>query len=472
MKKRKLTALLLTVSMAAAMTAGCGGNKTETSQSAETTKTEAKSEAAQTGGTGTEASESTEKITVNVWSITLDTKEEVEAFQAAFAATEAGKNIEVTFEEIPAGTNQEKSDALLTNLIGDGGIDIFDANLSEYFNFASKGMFENLTPYAEADGFDFDKVGKDNVELSKINGDLYALPYIQSAWLLYYNKDLFDAAGVAYPTDDMTWDEFRETAKQLTKGEGPDKQWGFTMPDWSCTWAGIATQNGIGFIKEDGTVNLDDPAFKEALQFKYDLTMVDQSGPSLAENTVTKSHYAKQFSNGNVAMLVGGDWVHTNIRENLQGNYTFHYDVASIPHPEGVAAGTTYGAPRYTGINAKRSEEQKAAAWEVLKFMAGEETARILVEKSGTLPAVVTEELTDIYTSSLPEFVTNGAVVFKEHKHVEEKPYHVASGQIDKIMTEEAQLFLTDAQDIDKTIDNMVRRSNEEIKIVLDSLEQ
>lgn len=462
MKKRKLTALLLAVSLAASLAAGCGG-KAGTTQTAE--RGEAGNKTEQDGG-------KTEKTVVNIWSITLDTEEETKAFKEAFQATEAGKTIEVTFEEIPAGTNQEKSDALLTNLIGDGGIDIFDANLSEYFNFASKGMFENLNPYAEAESFDFDKLGKDNVELSRINGNLYGLPYIQSVWLLYYNKDLFDAAGIPYPTDDMTWEEFRETAKKLTKGDGPDKQWGFTMPDWPCTWAGMATQHGIGFIKEDGTVNLDNPAFKEALQFKYDLTMVDKSGPSLAENTVTKSHYAKQFCNGNVAMLVGGDWVHTNIRENLQGNYTFKYDVASIPHPAGVEAGTTYGSPRYMGINAKRSEAQKKAAWEVLKFMAGEETARILVEKSGTLPAVVTDELSDIYTSFLPDFVTNGAVVFKKHKHVEEKAYHIASGQIDKIMTEEAQLYLTDAQDLNKTMENMVKRSNDEIKIVMDALNQ
>lgn len=447
MKKRNITALILTAAIAGASLAGCSGGE---------------------GGTGTD--KGTEKTSVHVWSATIDTEEEITAFQEAFAKTEASKTIDVVFEEVPAGTNQEKADALLTNLIGDGNIDIFDANLSEYFNFASKGMFENLESYAKEDGFDFNQLGTDNVELSRINGNLYALPYIQSVWQLYYNKDLFDAAGIAYPTDDMTWDEFRETAKQLTKGEGADKQWGFTMPDWVCSWAGIATQKGISFVKEDGTTNLADPAFKEALQFKYDLTMVDKSGPSLAENTVTKSHYAKQFSAGNIGMMVAGDWVHGSIKENLQGNFTFDYDVAAIPHPEGVEAGATYGAPRYTGINAKRSDEQKKAAWEVTKFLAGPEVSRIMVEKAATLPAVVNEEVKEIYVKVLPEFVTNGSVIFNEHKHVEEKPYHAASGQIDKVMQEEAQLFLTDSQDIDTTINNMIKRTQDEIDIVNETL--
>ena len=80
-------------------------------------------------------------------------------------------------------------------------------------------------------------------------------------------------------------------------------------------------------------------------------------------------------------MMIAGDWVHGTIRQNLNGEFTFNYDVAAIPHPEGVEAGTTFGAPRYSGINSKRSDTSEAAAWEVLKFMASPEIAKILVQK-------------------------------------------------------------------------------------------
>ena len=460
MRKREL--LTLAAVMAGISLTGCGGG----AETAENTE----NKTAKEGAASTEGSDES-KTVVNIWSATFDTEEEQNAFKEAFQKSEAGKTIEVVFEEIPAGTNQEKSDALLTNLIGDGGIDIFDADVAQYFNFATKGMFENLEAYAQADQYDFDQLGADNVELSRINGDLYALPYVQSEWLLYYNKNIFDEAGIAYPTDDMTWDEFREVAKTLTKGEGAEKQWGFTMPDWPCTWTGIASKKGKTFIKEDGTANRDDSAFRDALQFKYDLTMVDKSGPSLAENKVTKAHYAKQFSAGNIGMMIAGDWVHNNIKENLGGNYTFEYDVAAMPHSEEEEAGTTYGAPRYTGINAKRSEEQKKASWEVLKFMTTPEVSKILVEIAGTLPAVVTDEIQESYAAGLPEFVTNGTVIFNPHKHVEEKAYHMAAGQIDQVLKEESELFLTDSQDLDKTMENIVRRCNEEIKIAEESIQ-
>ena len=471
--KKKVIALLMTAGLMGTMLAGCGNTSGDGRESKSDAVSTAQSNSSEKEETKEESKEKepVEKTVVNIWSATFDQENEISAFMDAWSQTEGSKTIDVTFEEIPAGTNAERADALLTNLIGDGDIDIFDANIAEYFNFAAKGMFENLEPYAAADGYDFDQMGANNVELSRVNGNLYAFPYVQSVWLLYYNKDLFDAAGLPYPTDDMTWDEFRETAKALTKGEGADKQWGFTMPDWVCTWSGIATQTGIPFVNEDNTANLDNPAFREALQFKYDLTMVDKSGPSLAENKATQASYGKQFCAGNVGMMIAGDWVHGTIRQNLNGEFTFNYDVAAIPHPEGVEAGTTYGAPRYSGINSKRNDTQKQAAWEVLKFMASPEIAKILVQEAATLPAVVTDEVQEAYVATLPDFVENGAVIFKQHTHVEEKPYHIASSQMEQVMKEESQMFLTDSQDLDTTMDNMIRRANEEIQIVLDSLE-
>lgn len=411
-----------------------------------------------------------EKQIVSVWSATFDTDEEIKIFQEAFGKTELSKSIEVKFTEVPSGTNQEKADKLLVSLIGGEDIDIFDANLAEYFNYAIKGVLEPLDEYIKKDNYDLMTLGEDNVSLSKINDKLYGLPYIQSSWIMYYNKNLFDEAGIDYPTNDMTWDEFRETAKKLTKGEGTNKQWGFTMADWACTWAGIATQAGAKFVNDDGTTNLEDDRFKDALKFKYDLTMVDKSGPSFAENKLTKAHYAKLFSAGNIAMMPAGDWVHQNIKDNLSGEYPFEYDVAYIPHPEGVDSGTTYGAPRYIGINAKQADEDKAAAWEVMKFLTSEEVANMFVESCGTLPAASFPSTIELYKKSLPEFVKNGAIVFDKHKQVEEKPYHVAAGPIDSVMGQESELYLTGSKSLEDTIKDMNKRAQEEVDKVMKEL--
>ena len=70
-----------------------------------------------------------------------------------------------------------------------------------------------------------DYISKDGVDLSKyagvtdqvtVDGSLYELPFRNDFWVLFYNKDLFDAKGVAYPTNDMTFDEYDALAREMT----------------------------------------------------------------------------------------------------------------------------------------------------------------------------------------------------------------------------------------------------------------
>ncbi|MFP4366610.1 MAG: extracellular solute-binding protein [Bacteroidales bacterium] len=79
-----------------------------------------------------------------------------------------------------------------------------------------------------------DLIAKDTFDLSgfgplingiKFNGSIYGLPVAKSAWVLFYNKDLFNANGVGYPSKDMTWEEFGTLAKKMTTGVGAEKVW-------------------------------------------------------------------------------------------------------------------------------------------------------------------------------------------------------------------------------------------------------
>lgn len=460
MKKwNRWISLVLSGVLVTGVLTGCGkepasSEKETTGQAASTVQSEAPASESKETDTG-------EKTDVVVWSFSFKDPEQQKTIVDGF--NKLGTNINIVFKELPQGTNAEIGDKLVTNLIGGEKIDIYDGNVSEYYNFATKGLYEPLNKYYEKDGFDVNALGKSTVDMSKIDGDLYALPYIRSKFILYYNKDIFDAAGEAYPSDDWTWTEFREAAKRLTKGEGADKIWGCTMPDWVCTWTAYGTQSGATFMKDDKTPNLDAEAFKEGLQLKYDLTMVDKSCPSLAENKTTKSHYAKQFSAGNVAMLISGDWTVGQIATNLENNFTFKYDVTNIPHPEGVAKGTTFGASRYVGINAKSDEKTKEAAWEVLKYLASEEVALMMAQTGIAVPAINSDAVTSSFLNSVPEFVTNGAMILEDAPYVEEKAMHPASNIIEKVMQEEAELVLTDAKAIDQAMADMQKRATEEI---------
>ena len=456
--KKPVALILVFLMMISGVLAGC-------------TKKDVKSEQKDIGSTEQKKDEVTdkkvetpkEKIKVNYYCYSLTSKNEESLAELKSKFEAEHPNIEIVEKPALQGTNQERADKLTVMLMGGEDIDLFDANQAEYFKFAKMGLYQPLDDLAKKDGFDFDTLGKDTIHMSRIDNQMYGIPFITSYWMVFYNKNIFDAAGVPYPKDDWTWDEFRETAKKLTKGEGSDKVWGFTMPTWPVTWAGIAMQQGAEYVKKDGTPGVDNPAFKDALQFKYDLTMVDKSGPTMAENKLTKAHYAKEFSAGNVGMIVSGNWVFGLIDSNLNGNYTFEYDVVKMPHPEGVEPGTTWGAARYIGMNGNLKGEKREAAWELLKFFAGEEVGKLLMRK-GDFPAITTPETQQEFYKSLPSFVKNAGIMFEDHKHVAEKPFHEAASEIDGVMAEESDMALTDGKSVDQAIADMQKRLKVEIE--------
>ena len=106
-------------------------------------------------------------------------------------------------------------------------------------------------------------------------GDLYAMPYAFVMSVLHYNKDMFDAAGVAYPTDDWTWDELLEAAKALTKdfdGDGKIDQWGlYFKPDYYVLDAMIYAFGGRVLSEDLTQVMLDSDEAEAAVQFLVDL---------------------------------------------------------------------------------------------------------------------------------------------------------------------------------------------------------
>ncbi len=87
-------------------------------------------------------------------------------------------------------------------------------------SYAATGVLENLQPYIEKSGYDLKDYWPYLLDSARYNGQVYGLPRDIEAHALYYNKKLFDAAGVAYPTDKWTWDDLVAAAQKLTKKEG------------------------------------------------------------------------------------------------------------------------------------------------------------------------------------------------------------------------------------------------------------
>ena len=218
--------------------------------------------------------------------------------------------------------------------------------------------------------------------LSTSDGLQYGLPKYHGALALYYNKDLFDRHGVAYP--DGTWDhdDYLLAMERLThdrSGDGHTDLWGSML---DVTWDRIQTHvNGWGghFVDpaDAAKSRMCEPEALAAMEWLRARIWDDHvmAGPLDVQNTSTR----KAFASGKVAMVEDGSWA---LKDILAGA-DFHVGVA--PFPAGPVRRVTLATTDGFGIYAET--EHPDAAWELLKFLVSKEYGRAMARASFLQPA-------------------------------------------------------------------------------------
>src|SRR5690606_12681058 len=118
----------------------------------------------------------------------------------------------------------------------------------EYSNYASYQANGVLAPIEVSDPAAYRQT---LLEAYSTDGTSYALPSSFSDVVLYYNADLFDAAGLEYPTNDWTWEDEKAAAEALT--DAAAGQWGDHQPVSFYEYYKVLAQNGGEFLNEDKT---------------------------------------------------------------------------------------------------------------------------------------------------------------------------------------------------------------------------
>ncbi len=180
---------------------------------------------------------------------------------------------------------------------------------------ALDGQLLDMTQYFKADPIlsdssQFTTDLQDSMQAKYGTSKLVAL--IMGTWvpILYYNKELFDAAGVAYPTDDWTWDDARVAAKKLTKSDRSQfgMQFGTTFDNVGWMWWGQKPDDFWASPQAfPETTNFKNDIGLNVMRIYYDFTHVDKSAPTPDEAS-GYSQYAGPFGAGKTAMYSGGDW--------------------------------------------------------------------------------------------------------------------------------------------------------------------
>lgn len=306
-----------------------------------------------------------ETIRFSVWdySMSPEYKMIIEAFE------KENPDLKVDVIDIAAADYPDKMTVMLA---AGEDVDVFAIkDFASYSNYLNRRYLTPLDTYVKRDKVDLKLYGT-ALNYIKDKGKLMALPYRSDIYILYYNKDIFDKAGVPYPSNDMTWQQFSEIAKKLTSGEGTNKIWGAYIHSWRSQ-----VQCPILLTSKNTLVDGKYAFLKPAYQMVLKMQNEDKSIMSLAEIRTSNTHYRGIFETGKVGMLYMGTWF---IGSLLADKHNVNWGIAKAPHWPENKAGDTIAGLTSMAINSK--SKKKDAAWKLVSYMGGEKAPRSL------LPAV------------------------------------------------------------------------------------
>ncbi|MEV0148384.1 MULTISPECIES: sugar ABC transporter substrate-binding protein [unclassified Nonomuraea] len=394
------------------------------------------------GDSAKESGDGNVTLSVTVWNMAKTPE-----FKAMFDAFEqANPGIKIKPVDILA---DDYADKITTMLAGGDHTDVITMkNVTDYSRYSSRGQLAEVTDLAKTP----DAATLAGLDAYDVGGKYYALPYRQDFWLLYYNKKLFDQAGVKYPGA-LTWDEYAKLAQQLTKEEGGKKVYGTYHHTWrSVVQAIAAAQTGGDQLGGDYSFFADQYATALSMQ---------KAGATLDFGTASaqKSDYKTLFETGATAMLPMGTWYIAAILDaKAAGKTDVDWAIAPMPQRPGATGVTTFGSPTAFAVNKKA--EHADAAKKFVQFAAGKAGAEA-ISKVGVVPALKSPEITEAYfkLKGMPTDETSKKA-FQPDKVMLEMPVSDKTADVDTILKEEHELIMVG----EKSAADGIREMSERVK--------
>jgi len=366
-------------------------------------------------------------------------EENLEKIVAAFEDDNPDITVEVT--TLPYG---DYFTALQTDLAAGTVADVFDIEYANYPAYQANGVLAPIEVAAP------DAYRQSLLEAYSTDGTSYALPSSFSDVVLYYNADLFDAAGVDYPTNDWTWEDEKAAAEAIT--DAAAGVWGDHQPISFYEYYKALAQNGGEFLNDDKTaVAFNTPEGLEAAEW-----LVNKSGtvmPTIEQGQGTPDFDTNLFKEGKLGMLHTGIWVFGAVAD-----VDFAWDIAVEPGNTTQASAVFSNA---VGVSATSEHQEAAAKW--VEFLTSSDAmvdARL--DSGWELPPISDEaKLATYLEKGAP---ANRQAVFDSLDGIALPPV-VAEGQseMQDILGEE----LVEAQAGRKTVQQALDSAEERINAVL-----
>jgi len=406
------------------------------------------------GGSSDDAAEEGGPVTLSMSGWSLATTPEFQVLADGYMAQNPDVKVELK-EYDPVNYNT----LLTADLAAGSGPDIIVQKEVKFVStFQEGGQLVDVTDVELPDD-----IG--GTEAYDIDGASYAVPYRQDSWVVFYNKALYDQAGVEYPDGSWTWDDFAETEEALAAGLEGTAAFGGYQHGWQSTVQGFANaqvpdadilSGDFGHLKE---------YYERVLKLQDDKAQVDFNTRNANQLT-----YQGEFGKQKAAMLTMGSWfVATLIAQQAAGEADdFDWGIAPAPQYDESTAGidnvpVTFGDPTGLGINAAVTGAKLDAAKDFLAYAASEDAALSLAE-IGITPALLNDTVVETYfelegtpDDELTEFAVS------THKTLPENPTSSKTAAIQNILLDLHTAVMSGSEPIGSAIDAAEERFENEI---------
>lgn len=345
--------------------------------------------AGQGSGGGDEETSADGAIVLDFWNgFTGPDGPALEQVVADFNASQ--DEVEVKTNIMPWDTLYQK---VLTSVAGNDGPDIIAMSASRMPQFADEGLFMPLDDYYENPDHETDALATAAVEASIFDGENYGVPVNYATMMMFYNKDLFSAAGLDPEAPPTTWDEFAAMVPKLTvdeNGDGKPEQYAIALADHETVpiFPSLLWGTGGAIVSDDGSTSLlGEPESIEALDFWVSLVKEQKAAPV----GLNGADADKLFQTEKAAIEIVGPWMTTGF-DDAGLNYGLAKPFA------GPAADAVLADVVSMGLPANTSDAKKEAAYKFFAYWNSQEGQTTWANGSGFPPTRA--DVADMVTES------------------------------------------------------------------------
>jgi multiple sugar transport system substrate-binding protein len=362
---------------------------------------------------------------------------------------ETGTQVEI---ELGGATTEQRTQYLSTVLTAQSGeIDVYLFDVVNPLQFAATGWLEPLNAYFESEAAMQEYLSgflPSVVQTNLIDGTLYGIPAWTDTRFLYYRTDLLEKYGFEPP---KTWEELKEQALAITEGEGnPDLQGfnyqGAAIEGTNCTFLEALWTAGGDWRDADGNITVDSDQGRRALEWYQDTLDSGITVPTIAEMTTDLSRQA--FQNGNAVFMMNWSYAWARFQNDEDSAVKGNVGLTQIPVFDDNTPATCVGGFQW-GINPY--SENKEAAFQLIQYLANEESQRYLAAQWSQAPARANlYEDADVLTAA-PQFQEFYDVIINARPRPQTEFYTDVSDLIRTSMN----AFFAGSEDIGTTLQDM-----------------